>query len=143
MREFTTEEYMGIIAFFCIITAIANIYILRSQQLWLCIAAFAAIVVLYMLMKIVRLRAKARNRRAGASSQEQQQGDKVKHAIVEGSASLQQQTSQRKDPSFKLPAVAGYAPQQLQEPTTKKARQKNSPAQDYVPSGLPPELFLH
>lgn len=136
MREFTTEEYMGIIAFFCVITAIANIYILRSQLLWLCIAAFAAIVVLYMLIKIVLLRAKARNRQAGTASQKQQHLEK---AIAEGPVSQRQRTSQMKDPSFNLPSVAGYAPQQLQEPTTKKARQK----QDYVPSSLPPELFLH
>lgn len=142
MREFTVTEYMGIIAFFCVITSIANIYILRSPQLWLCIAAFAAIVVAYVLMKIVLLRTKARNRRA-LSKQQEDQEPPLKPVLVDGSMPQHQPTAQMKDPSFNLPSVAGYAPQQLQEPTKKKAQQKNSPSEDYVPSGLPPELFLH
>lgn len=141
-------QWIGLITFIGAIIAVANTLI-QSPAIWLCLGLWFAIVVLYLLLKLMRVRVNVRSRRTGTYRKEQEQllqvRDKeqyLKNPIVEGSISQELRTSESKKLGFKLPPLAGFAPQRLQATRSKKPPQGPSPSQDYVPPGLPPELFL-
>ena len=141
-------QWIGLITFIGAVIAVANT-VIQSSVIWLCLGLWCAIVVLYLLVKLIRATVNVRSRRTGTYRKEQEQllhlrgkEQYLKNPIVEGSSSQEFQTSKSKDAGFKLPALAGFSPQQLQRPTNKKPPQKPSPSPDYVPPGLPPEFFL-
>src|SRR5437588_2957479 len=123
MREYSIGEWIGFIAFLGVLTAVANMY-LHSSLIWECLGSFAAVVALYGLIKLTRSMVKQRNRRTGTYKKRQeqilQQKDEeqyFKGPIIENSVSQESQTLKRKKLDFKLPPLAGFAPQRLQAPT--------------------------
>ena len=141
-------QWIGLITFIGAVIAVANTLI-QSPVVWLCLGLWLVIVVLYLLVKLIRARVNVRSRRTGTHKKEQEQllhlrgkEQYLKNPMVEGSISQEFQTSKSKDAGFKLPPLAGFSPQGLQRPTSKKLPQGPSPSPDYVPPGLPPELFL-
>ena len=129
MREYSIGEWIGFIAFLGVLTAVANMY-LHSSVIWVCLSSFAAVVALYGLIKLTRSMVKLLNRRKGMYKKWQEQILQLKDEeqffkgpIIEGSISQEPQPFKRKPLDFKLPPLAGFAPQRLQAPTNKKPHQ--------------------
>jgi hypothetical protein len=153
MREYSIDECLGLIGFVCVIVAIDNMYVLRSSVIWQCLAIFAGMIVFYWLIKIIRLIVHAVIARTGMHSRKKQQilelsdGEQYpKGRIINGSLSQQDLTSEHKNHGFKIPSLAGFAPQLLQA----SKRGKTDPQSDVegqgfkLPSlaGFAPQQFL-
>ena len=131
-------EWIGVITFLAVIIAGANTRI-QSSAIWLCLGLWFAIVVLYLLVKLIRARVNVRSSQTGTYRKDrgplQRLVDKeqyLKNTIVEGSVSQQLQISKSKEAGFKLPSLAGFSPRRLPGSTSKKPRRQASPSQDSV-----------
>jgi hypothetical protein len=150
MREYSIDECLGLIGFLCVIVAIANMYVLKSSVVWLCLSMFAGVIVFYWLIKIIRSIVHAVNARTGMNSKKPQkilelsdEEQYVKGHIVDVSLSQQDLTSGHKKQGFKIPSLAGFAPQQLQASKKKKTDpQKGLGFKLPSLAGFAPQQFL-
>jgi len=132
-------EWIGVITFLAVIIAGANTRI-QSPAIWLCLGLWFAIVVLYLLVKLIRARVNVRSSQTGTYRKDREPllrlGDKKQYltnTIVEGSISQQLQILKSKEAGFKLPSLAGFYPRQLPGSTNKKPRRQASPSQGSAP----------
>jgi len=133
-------QWIGVITFLAVIIAGANTRI-QSPAIWLCLGLWFAIVVLYLLVKLIRARVNVGSSQTGTYRKDREQlqhlEDKeqyLKNTIVEGSISQQLHILKSKEAGFKLPSLAGFYPRQLQGSKSKKPRRQASPSQDSAPS---------
>lgn len=118
MRSIST--WIGLISFFVAVIAIANTQI-QSRFLWLCLGLWLAIVLLYCLVKLIQV--VVRIRKYSNKDSRKVKGsfgrlkDKKLHPQKKTGPNytpLQQQRSKGKGVSFKLPHLAGFAPDEFQ-----------------------------
>ncbi len=128
---YTLDNWIGLFAYVGVIIAMANTYI-QSSRLWEYLGILAVLIGLYWLVKLILVMVRARRSQRRCSTQ---------------SSRREPQLAKNKGPHLELSPMAGFAPQRLPAPTSKKPQAVTSPSQnfarqDFTPSGLPPELFL-
>jgi hypothetical protein len=136
--------WIGFISFFAALMAVANAQ-LQSPFLWQCLGCWAAIVLVYCLVKLIQTVVRIQVRSTGRSERNQgyiqSQGSKsgkpsFKKETAPSHVSLQQRSKTR-EASFKLPSLAGFGPHGLQAPTSGNAHQKSSTSKGFVSEQLP------